>query len=154
MKKPIDDKLNDFFGIATEAIEEVAKQLPVTPQKQELLPPESAPVSVPAISDSRIDDDYEYARGNLKGLIENGKEVMSSIMYLAKEGESPRAYEVVGQLIKTLADTNKDLLDLPKKARDAKGPEDNTPTKIPGDTINNTLFVGSTSELQDMLKNK
>ena len=73
-------------------------------------------------------------------------------MYLAKEGESPRAYEVAGQLIKTIADTNKDLLDLSKKVKDVK--KDTEVAEKSGVTnVNNTLFVGSTAELQKLIGN-
>jgi hypothetical protein len=102
--------------------------------------------------ETNIDDDYEYARNNLKGLIESGKLAMENIVFLAKEGESPRAYEVVGQLIKTLADTNKDLLDLGKKAREAKGKD--TTQQSQNIVTNNSLFVGSTAELQKLIKGK
>jgi hypothetical protein len=71
---------------------------------------------------------------------------MENIIYVAKESESPRSYEVVGQLIKTLAETNKDLLDLAKKSKELKSEEKS------GDTnITNALFVGSTAELQKLL---
>jgi len=95
-----------------------------------------------------VDDDYEYARKNLRSLIDNGKDVMDNLAYLAKEGESPRTYEVLGQLIKTLAETNKDLLDLAKKKKDIqheKGAEQPT-------HVTNALFVGSTADLQKLIK--
>ena len=74
---------------------------------------------------------------------------MENIIFLAKEGESPRAYEVVGQLIKTLSDTNKDLLDLGKKVKDLKSKKDDT--QQPSQHITNALFVGSTAELQKLI---
>ena len=138
----MDEKLSDIFNIEPTIIEgdvvEIGEEsLPVSQRK-------SLPVSKEVLN---IDDDYEYARNNLKGLIENGKNVIENIMYLAKEGESPRAYEVAGQLIKTIADTNKDLLDLSKKVKDVK--KDEEKAKEQGVTnVNNTLFVGSTAELQ------
>jgi flagellar biosynthesis chaperone FliJ len=95
-----------------------------------------------------VDDDYEYARKNLRSLIDNGKDVMDNLAFLAKEGESPRTYEVLGQLIKTLAETNKDLLDIAKKKKDIqqeKGGEQPT-------HVTNALFVGSTAELQKLIK--
>jgi len=100
----------------------------------------------------KIDDDYEDARNNLKGLIENGKDVINNMMYLAKEMESPRAYEVAGQLIKTIADTNKDLLDLSKKVKDVK--KDDAKEEKGVTNVSNTLFVGSTAELQKLIGKK
>ncbi len=100
------------------------------------------------VENSTVDDDYEYARKNLRSLIDNGKDVMDNLAYLAKEGESPRTYEVLGQLIKTLAETNKDLLDLAKKKKDIqheKGAEQPT-------HVTNALFVGSTADLQKLIK--
>ena len=95
-----------------------------------------------------IDDDFEYARDNLRHFIERGKEAMEDALYLAKDVESPRAFEVVGQLIKTLAETNKDLLELSKKVKEIKHKEED---KQPSH-VTNALFVGSTAELQKLLK--
>jgi len=135
MKKTIDEKLNDILDVDSSTGEVIV------PKKD---------TSITPVSDaSIIDDDYEYARKNLRGLIENGKEVMENIIYVAKESESPRSYEVVGQLIKTLAETNKDLLDLAKKSKDLKSNKDETPTG--GTQIQNALFVGSTAELQKLI---
>ena len=72
---------------------------------------------------------------------------MENLTFLAKEGESPRAYEVIGQLIKTLAETNKDLLDLAKKKKDIQQEKGEQPTHV-----TNALFVGSTAELQKLIK--
>ena len=93
--------------------------------------------------------DYEYTRGNLYSLIEKGQEALDSIMEVAQEGQQPRAFEVVSQLIKNVADTTDKLVDLQQKmknleAEDPKGPS----------TVNNALFVGSTAELQKMLNKK
>ena len=134
MKKTIDEKISDVLDVTPTEI--VAK--PVAPATKK---------------DTVIDatDDYEYARNNLKGLIENGKDAMENILFLAKEGESARTYEVVGQLIKTLADTNKDLLDLAKKSKELKTEKEE---KSGGTQIQNALFVGSTAELQKLINNK
>jgi hypothetical protein len=131
MKKTIDEKISDVLDVTPTEI--VAK-----------------PVAPAIKKDTVIDgtDDYEYARNNLKGLIENGKEAMENILFLAKEGESARTYEVVGQLIKTLADTNKDLLDLAKKSKELKTEKEE---KSGGTQIQNALFVGSTAELQKLI---
>jgi hypothetical protein len=95
-----------------------------------------------------IKKDYEYTRANLYSLIEKGQEAINGIMDLASEGGSPRAYEVAGQLIKSVADTTDKLIDLQKKIKDVQ--ENNT--KISNNVTNNAVFVGSTSELSKILK--
>ena len=92
--------------------------------------------------------DYEYTRGNLYSLIEKGQEAINGILELAQEGQQPRSYEVVGQLIKSVGDVSDKLLDLQQKMKDLNKEEKaSSPT-----TVNNALFVGSTAELQKMLK--
>ena len=93
--------------------------------------------------------DYEYTRGNLYALIEKGQEAINGILELAGEGASPRAYEVAGQLIKNVADTTDKLVDLQKKMKDIEGESEKSTTK---NVTNNALFVGSTAELQKLLK--
>ena len=93
--------------------------------------------------------DYEYTRGNLYSLIEKGQEAINGILELAGEGASPRAYEVAGQLIKNVADTTDKLVDLQKKMKDIEGESEKSTTK---NVTNNALFVGSTAELQKLLK--
>ena len=100
---------------------------------------------------SKPDDirkDYEYTRANLYSLIEKGQEAINGIMELAGEGGSPRAYEVAGQLIKSVADTTDKLIDLQKKLKDV-GEETK---KTTNNVTNNAVFVGSTSELSKLLK--
>ena len=97
-----------------------------------------------------ISKDYEYTRANLYSLIEKGQEAINGIMELAGEGGSPRAYEVAGQLIKSVADTTDKLIDLQKKLKDVE--EDVGNNKGPNTVTNNAVFVGSTSELQKLLK--
>jgi hypothetical protein len=91
--------------------------------------------------------DYEYSRGQLYNLIEKGQEALSGIIELAQETESPRAFEVAGQLVKSVGDVTDKLLDLQKKMKDLDAPTKNGPQ-----TVNNALFVGSTKELQKLLK--
>ena len=92
--------------------------------------------------------DYEYTRGNLYSLIEKGQEAINGILELAQEGQQPRSYEVVGQLIKSVGDVSDKLLDLQQKMKDLnKEEKSSSPT-----TVNNALFVGSTAELQKILK--
>ncbi len=95
-----------------------------------------------------IDKDYQYTRANLYSLIEKGQESLNGIMELAGESASPRAYEVAGQIIKSVADTTDKLMDLQKKVKEVES-EDN---KTTNNVTNNALFVGSTSELSKMLK--
>ena len=98
---------------------------------------------------NQIQKDYEYTRGNLYSLIEKGQEALNGILEVAEGSQHARSYEVAGQLIKSVGDTTDKLIDLQSKMKDlnkedkAKGPS----------TVNNALFVGSTSELSKLLKN-
>ena len=95
-----------------------------------------------------IKKDYEYTRGNLYSLIEKGQEAVNGILELAQETEQARAYEVAGQLIKSVADATDKLLDLQKKLKDVEeDTKKNSPTNV-----TNALFVGSTADLAKMLK--
>ena len=96
-----------------------------------------------------ITKDYEYTRGNLYSIIEKGQEAINGILELAQDSEMPRAYEVAGQLIKSVSDATDKLMDLQKKLKDV---EEESPQKGPN-TVNNALFVGSTAELAKLLKN-
>ena len=96
-----------------------------------------------------ITKDYEYTRGNLYSIIEKGQEAINGILELAQDSEMPRAYEVAGQLIKSVSDATDKLMDLQKKVKDVN---EDSPTKGPS-TVNNALFVGSTAELAKLLKN-
>ena len=91
--------------------------------------------------------DYEYTRGNLYSLIEKGQEALDRIMEVAEDGQQPRAFEVVSQLIKNVADTTDKLVDLQQKMKVLKEEDSRGPS-----TVNNALFVGSTAELQKLLK--
>jgi len=147
MKKTVDEKISDFLGISMD------KEVIEIKEEDFVVAEQPKPREHVSKENSNVEADYEYARNNLKGLIENGKDVIANMMYLAKETESPRAYEVAGQLIKTIADTNKDLLDLSKKVKDVK--KDEAKEVESGVTnVNNTLFVGSTAELQQLIGKK
>jgi len=126
------DSLNDTFNTdGSVEVDAIVKQ-----EKEEI---------------TRVDEvkkDYDYTRGNLYSLIEKGQEAINGIMEVAGETASPRAYEVAGQLIKSVADTTDKLADLHKKVKDIE--EDNPKTQ--NTVTNNALFVGSTSELSKMLK--
>lgn len=95
----------------------------------------------------KVDRDFEEVRRNLKEVIDRGNEAIDGILQVASETESPRAYEVAAQMIKTVADANKDLLDIHKKLKDTK-----KETTTVHNTTNQSLFVGSTKELQMFLK--
>ena len=96
-----------------------------------------------------IDDDYKYQRENFYRLVEQGSAAIDGILELAREGEHPRAYEVAGQLIKNVAEVTEKLGDLQEKMRKLKEVPNNAPKNV-----TNALFVGSTAELQKMLKEK
>ena len=95
-----------------------------------------------------VEKDYKYTRGQLYSLIEKGQEAINGIMEVAGESASPRAYEVAGQLIKSVGDTTDKLIDLQSKMKELNKEEKDSPK-----TVNNALFVGSTSELSKLLKN-
>jgi len=95
-----------------------------------------------------IKKDYDYTRANLYSLIEKGQEAINGIMDLAAESDQPRAYEVAGQLIKSVGDVTDKLIDLQKKLKDIE----ESPSKTPSSVTNNAVFVGSTSELSKLLK--
>ena len=128
----INDKLNEVLDIANDVtVEEVKKTLPAVPE------------------DKDPDIDFETGRKNLYNLLDKGNEAIDGILELAKEGEPPRAYEVAGQLIKTVSEVSQNLLDLQDKLKKVK----EIPEKGPKN-VTNALFVGSTTELQKMLKEK
>jgi hypothetical protein len=135
------DKLNEVFNVSSEI---VSKDLDFS--KLEKVDSEEDPKSL--ISD--IKKDYEYSRGNFYSIIEKGQEAINSVLELAQETESPRAYEVVGQLIKNVSDATDKLMELQKKLKDIEEVKQSSgPT-----SVTNALFVGSTAELSKLLKNK
>ena len=134
----LEDSVNEILGLDSKKIE---------PQKFELPVPRDNGKSVTV--EKYIDKDSDYSRENYYNLIEKGQEAIQGILDIAKEGQHPRAYEVVGQLIGQVGDTVDKLQDLQKKLKDLKD--------LPGRTsatIKNALFVGSTAELQKMLNKK
>jgi len=132
MKGKYDD-LDSALNIKSDIVkvEKVKEELNITPLKSD-----------------DIKKDYEYTRANLYSLIEKGQEAINGIMELAGEGGSPRAYEVAGQLIKSVGDVTDKLIDLQKKLKDV---EDES-IKTTNNVTNNAVFVGSTSELSKLLK--
>ena len=96
---------------------------------------------------TEVRKDYEYTRGNLYSIIEKGQEAINGILELAEDSQLPRAYEVAGQLIKSVADSTDKLMDLQKKLKDVEEEVQKGPTNV-----TNALFVGSTADLTKMLK--
>jgi len=135
------EKLDEVFNITGETMSKEIEttQIEKVPDKNE---------SNKILND--IKKDYEYSRGNFYSIIEKGQEAINSVLELAQETESPRAYEVVGQLIKNVSDATDKLMELQKKLKDI---EETRPINNPTN-VTNALFVGSTAELSKLLKNK
>jgi len=129
MTNEIDTKLDELLDIETDI-----------KQKTEV-------VKLPERGEN-IETDYRYARENLYNLVERGQDAIDGILELSKETEHPRAYEVAGQLIKTVGETAEKLIDLQSKLKKLEGEEQKVGTQ------HNHLYVGSTSELQKFLKKK
>ena len=132
------NNLDDAFNITPTEVEvdQIEVKEPVGIQKPDRLTKDD------------IEKDYEYTRGNLYSIIEKGQEAINGILELAQDSEMPRAYEVAGQLIKSVSDATDKLMDLQKKLKDV---EEEKVSKGPS-TVNNSLFVGSTADLAKMLK--
>ena len=129
-------------------MKQLDKAFNITP---EVVPEEPKPVvreKPDRLTKNDVEKDYDYTRGNLYSIIEKGQEAIDGILELAQETEQPRAYEVAGQLIKSVSDATDKLMDLQKKLKDV---EEEKASKGPN-TVNNSLFVGSTAELAKMLK--
>ena len=131
----------------------IDKSLGVIPwDADEQKPRETNPVqpySPELNGEADIENDYKYQRENFYNLVERRTDAIDGILELAKEGEHPRAYEVAGNLIKQVAEVAEKLGDLQEKMRRLKEVPDNAPKNV-----TNALFVGSTAELQKMLKDK
>ena len=127
-------ELEKTFDVASEVVADVKK----------------VGIQKPPVDRDKTDirNDYEYTRGNLYSISEKGQEAINGILELAQESDMPRAYEVAGQLVKSVSDATDKLMDLQKKLKDV---EEETVQKGPS-TVNNSLFVGSTADLAKMLK--
>jgi hypothetical protein len=112
------------------------------------LAPLPTPNSSSSVEVDQVHDDFEYARGNMINTIEKGNEALQGILDVAGMGQHPRAYEVAANLVKTMVEANKELLDLQKKKKEIEKIE----AKANPQTVNNNLFVGSTAELLKALK--
>jgi hypothetical protein len=133
------DILDNVLGIAEP---EVLAVKDVTPPKPVLVPETK-------LNEEDIDNDYKYQRENFYNLIERGQDAIDGILDLARESEHPRTYEVAGQLIKQVAEVTEKLGDLQGKMKKLKEVPNSAPQNV-----TNALFVGSTAELQKMLKGK
>ena len=132
-KKTVNEKIADELNLEyDEPTKEITKkqETPLAKQKED------------------ADKDYGSVRGNLYSIISKGNEAIDGILEVAQEGDSPRAYEVTAQMIKTVAEANKDLMDLHKKMKDIKKEEI---VNNQNNTTNNAIYVGSTKDLQDIL---
>ena len=135
----IDDKLNEVLNIADEVLEKKEEKNPL-----EIVSEPAVPV---APKNADAETDFETGRKNLYNLLDKGNEAIEGILSLAKEGEHPRAYEVAGQLIKGQSEIAQNLLDLQDKLKKIKDVKELGPKNV-----TNALFVGSTTELQKMIK--
>ena len=135
----IDDKLNEVLNIAEEVLDKKEEKNPLEIAKE-------PPVPIAPQNDD-VDTDFDTGRGELYKLLEKGNEAIDGILALAKEGEHPRAYEVAGQLIKSQSEIAQNLLDLQDKLKKIKDVKGDVPKNV-----TNALFVGSTTELQKMIK--
>jgi hypothetical protein len=124
------DELDETFNVEADIVETPEKKLE----------------KIKSTADD-IKKDYDYTRGNLYSIIEKGQEALNGALELAQETESPRAYEVTGQLIKSISDATDKLLDLQKKLKEVEEDKSKGPTNV-----TNALFVGSTADLAKLLK--
>lgn len=130
------DKISESLNTETDIVN-------VTPTQSEIEKDIDAEQKV-----EQIKKDYDYTRANLYSLIEKGQESLDGIMELAQQSDSPRAYEVAGQIMKNVADTADKLIDLQKKMKELNKEENAGPKSV----TNNALFVGSTADLAKFLK--
>jgi len=130
--------------------DKIGESLGLSPIKGEIV--EAKEVSKPLARVEKVDDqqetDYQYARDNFYNVIEKGTEALEDMLNVAKASEHPRAYEVVSTLMKTLVDANKDLVSMGEKKKKDEEPKGDDGKPV----TNNNLFVGSTAELQQILK--
>ena len=130
--------MSGYDGI-DEALDITSETVESTPVKKE---------KPDRLTKTDIDKDYQYSRGQLYSIIEKGQETLDGVMELAQETNSPRAYEVAGQLIKNVSDATDKLIDLQKKLKDLNAEDKKGPSHI----TNNALIVGTTAELQKLIK--
>jgi len=132
-KENVDDKLSDALDIERVPQETNEEPKPIVPTAQEM----------------QLKRDYNLVRQNLKDIIDVGNDAIDGILNVASETEAPRAYEVAAQMIKTISEVNKDLLEMHNKMKQIKKEDSGQKAN---NITNNSLFVGSTTELQKLLK--
>jgi|TARA_B110000914_G_C15336402_1_gene387154 hypothetical protein len=125
----------------------IVEEISTDNKKQEVMPPSQEDWG--DANTDHVERDYEYQRQNFYNLVERGTDAVEGILELAKESDHPRAYEVAGNLIKQVAEVTEKLGDLQEKMRRLKEVPNNAPK-----SVTNALFIGSTAELQKMLKEK
>jgi|TARA_A100001011_G_scaffold158400_1_gene166820 hypothetical protein len=131
MVKSTEQKLDELL--------EITEKVPVKKETKVIVPRPK--------DDEDVSADYKYSRENFYNLVERGQDAIDGILELAKESEHPRTYEVAGQLIKNVGEVTEKLLDLQRKLKDLKEVPNSAPKNV-----TNALFVGSTAELQKMIK--
>jgi|TARA_B100001939_G_scaffold99577_1_gene85826 uncharacterized protein YaaN involved in tellurite resistance len=134
--------------------DEIDDALDITPtevKSEKIVKKEPEVTEVVTSTQEQLKKDYEYTRGNLYSLIEKGQEAVDGILELAQESDSPRAFEVAGQLIKHVGDVADKLVDLQKKVKDIE--KDDGKSSKATNVTNNAVFFGSTADLQKFLKN-
>ena len=129
-----------------ESLSKVFDIEPMKEQEVEVLPAEGEPKHTSA----KIEDDYDHDRDNLRELLTQGKSALETALSVAKQSEHPRAFEVVGGLMKQLADINQQLMDVHQQKKKLEEPAKGTASKEV--TNNNAIFVGSTADLSKMIK--
>ena len=142
----MNDAISGSLGL--QPMDEVVEAKVIT-QRTPVTPEVSTNSTTKMSADTKLDNDYEYARANFYNIIESGSEALEQMLDVAKASEHPRAYEVASTIMKTLIDSNKELVAMSsKKAKDSE----EVPVDSSKPVTNNNLFVGSTAELQQMLK--
>jgi len=142
----MNDKIDEELGVISKTIEQSPWKLDEQQPKFEIIP---SPSQLLKSDGNDIEKDYEYQRENFYNLVEKGSAAIDGILELAKESEHPRTYEVAGNLIKQVAEVTEKLGDLQEKMRKLKELPNTAPKNV-----TNALFVGSTTELQKMIKGK
>jgi hypothetical protein len=130
-------------------LSEIFDVMPIEEPKKEKLPVVSAKYNQPDLKQD-LTDAYQQSKENLQGIIDQGQEAMEEILNIAKAGQHPRAFEVYGGLLKNMVDANKELLSIQKQMREM----DEDKKKQSGTNIDKAIFVGSTAELNKLIKGK
>ena len=142
----MNNKIDEELGVLSKALQKIPWEADENQSKIEVI---SSSSQLLKNDGSDIEKDYEYQRDNFYNLVEKGSTAIDGILELAKESEHPRTYEVAGNLIKQVAEVTEKLGDLQEKMRKLKEVPNTAPK-----SVTNALFVGSTAELQKMIKGK